>query len=671
LGRVLSAATEPLTVLRTMLTTLVMMLVAPSAAWCAGPALFLVPKVFVSANRGEAAARAAGVLSSTGMTAYFTQRFKASYPDVTDAITDASSRRTFVVSLQISRVSDYEIPKVNGNVERQLAMTGSLYFTNIRTGEVLFTYTTTDYVDQTRGGATQERSAGDVALYSTLSRQLVDDLVTKSAAAFRPFEVNTTARRSYAGLVVLDRGDQAGVRLGDTLTAPDGSEANVVFTELGYSVGAPLIGKPETGVVWSKMSTRTLSNIHKADVNVQLAGNGSDLSGQELEQLFGDALAEKAPISIIPVNPDFAEVANYVRTNSTVSSQNTASRRMPQYFVRLTIGRPITYQLPTNIAYKTVRVANAKVYAELVDGAGRVQLAASGEASIRDEVTEGMGYAPAARAEVAIKNAIVDLAQNMASHISLERADLSIGSVGQGIFSTNDPRGLLRADWNLTVLRDLGRTDGIDSSVMVPSWTAHVTTAAAGQTNAAVDLAVFTGAPAVRPGDLARFEHVGATYGGAAYRACDAGEQLGSRKLAEFDEMALNLFSASNRGKTYFPEFVAETAASLRATGDFDGAVNRSPPRLDLCVEPVNKIDPITETCDSSGQCRTDVSLTVGYRIRRGTEIVKKAALQTTVHTTTYLKATAPADREALIDADVSAASTSLLRAVLQGTQLN
>jgi len=65
------------------------------------------------------------------------------------------------------------------------------------------------------------------------------------------------------------------------------------------------------------------------------------------------------------------------------------------------------------------------------------------------------------------------------------------------------------------------------------------------------------------------------------------------------------------------------------------------------------------------------VSLAVGYRIRRGTEIVKKAALQTTVHTTTYLKTTAPGDREALIDTDVSAASTSLLRAVLQGTQLN
>ena len=185
----------------------------------------------------------------------------------------------------------------------------------------------------------------------------------------------------------------------------------------------------------------------------------------------------------------------------------TAARKLPTYYIRLTVPPPLAWEAPTNISYKTTRNVRAKVYAEVADRSGRVQYAGFGESALTDEVTEGMGYTPEARAEVAVKNAILDLSQKMAAELKLEQVDGQVSAADKNEFVTSDPKGLLKVSADLTVLHEIGRLDRSDT-VYAPIWTAHVIAIAASQARASGDLAVFSGAPGIQTGDLARLERI-------------------------------------------------------------------------------------------------------------------------------------------------------------------
>lgn len=643
-------------------------LIGPGLARAAEPSLYVLPTVFLHAERGDASAAAARALPAGPSGAYFLARFQAAFPGTVGQITDASSRRTFVVSLQIPRVSAYEAPKANGTVDRQFAMTGSVYFTNIVTGEVLFTYTVTDYLEKTSVQSAAGLNQTELSqLYTTLFHDLVDDLVAKAATAFKPFEITATARRSFGDMIVVDKGSAAGVDAGDSFSRADGAEAKAVFVDAAYALVQPELGHGQAGGTWSKFSTATLGDIHKAKTIVKLAANGSGFADETIEQMFADALGEKAALSVIPVNRDYAAVVDAVRTGTDLSREKTAARRLPQYFVRLTVARPITYETPTNIAYKTLRVAQARVYAEVVDRSGRVQFAGFGEDTVKNEVTAGMSYAPQAVAEIAVKNAVIDLVRKMSAQLRLEQADLPVTGVQGGGFTVADQSALLRPSTNLTVLRAIGAVDGIVGPVRAATWSSHVTELASGQATAAGDLPIYSGAPEIRTGDLARLDRLALTRaGGGRLRPCGSSQTLGARKLADFDVMAINQFAAWSETETYLGAFVDGLTGELHDTGEFESAppATAAPPAA--CIEPANRIDFVKETCDQHDLCTTDLTLLVGYVIRRDQQAVQKAALQTTVHSSAYFRSIAPGDRDALIDADLTSAATALLKTVLQ-----
>lgn len=642
---------------------------AASAAASDAPALYVVPEVFLPAAKTEPIEAASQALPAKDMADYFAGKFKAAFPSAVDSMTDASSRRTFVVSLQIERVSSYAIPKATGNVERQVAMTGSLYFTNVRTGEVLFTSTHTAYLDkETRpSGAAAPEGA---ELYAPLYRQLVDELLPKAAAAFKPYQLAVTAKKSFAGLIVLDKGQLAGLGLGDALTAPDGADARTIFVEPNYAVAEVQLGKGQTGGVWSKFASGALSAVHKVDAVVDLGegANQSALADEEVRQLFADSLGEKTPIAVLPVNPDFAEVVNYVRGHTDVSREVTAARKLPAYYVRLTVLAPLTWEAPTNVAYKTVRSVRARVYAEVIDRSGRVQYAGFGENDLNDEVTEGMGYTPEARAEVAIKNAMLDLTRKMESALKLERVDTQIASVEQTAFAAADPKGVLKVSSNLTILHGIGSDAG--QTLYLPSWTAHVTETSSGQARAVGDLAVFSGAPAIRSGDVARLETVGLPVAQTRLGLCGGDGTLGSRKVAGLTRLGEIAFAGKGRANTYARRFVAAEAGKLHDTGDFEDGADRQAAEPELCVQPVDRIEVLGEDCDPRGVCVTRLQLAVGYRILRGGEIVHKAAVQTTVRSEGYLKTMSPETRDRLIDADVLANAEPIFEQVAQQPDL-
>lgn len=657
------------TLLRLSFACLALLMLAPSVASGAAPSLYVIPTIFLHAEGGEAAAAAAHALPNRASGDYFLGRFKAAFPTTVAQITDATSRRTFVVSLQIPRVSAYEIPKANGAVERQFAMTGSLYFTNVATGEVLFTYTTTAYLAKAALQSAGPASEPELSrLYTTLFDGLVDDLVSKAAATFKPLEISATARRVFGNLIIFDKGTSAGVLVGDSFTAVDGAGAKVVFSDLNYALAEPEFGgRAQPGVQWSKYSTGTVSDVRKAKALVKLAVNGSSFPDETIQQMFADALGEKSALSLVPVNRDYSEVVNAVRTGTDLSREKTASRRLPQYFVRLSVAQPISYETPTNIAYKTLRVARARVYAELVDQSGRVQFAGFGEDTIKDEVTAGMSYAPEARAEVVVKNAVVDLVRKMGAQLRLEQTDLPITSAQGGTFEVADMNAVLRLSANLTVLRSIGAVDAIAGPVRIATWTTHVTDLAGAEAKAVGDLPVFLGAPDIKTGDIARLDRVALVQSsGRKLRPCGSSQALGGRKLADYEALAINQFASWPQAETYFGGFVRDLTEELHESGEFESSPTPPSAAQEFCIEPANRIDFVKENCDQRDLCSSDIALLMGYRIRRGQEVVQRSALQTTVHSSAYPRSVAPADRDALIDADLTSASASLLKGALE-----
>jgi hypothetical protein len=585
---------------------------APWAASAAQPLLYPIPVVFLDASRSEMAAEASRLLSAADSGRYFRDRFKASYAASVDQITDATSRRTFVVSLQIPRVSEYIVPKVNGTVERQLAMTGSLYFTNVMTGEVLFTYTATAYLSKTyaqsAGPPPESERAGMVG---DVYRGLVSDLLGKSSAAFKPFEITAKARDHFGALVVLDKGARAGLNVGDALTDPEGGEAKVVFADADYAVAQVQMGaRPSSSGTWSKYSARTLGDVRKAPAVFRVAENGSNFADDTIQQMFADAAGETSALSIVPVNAEYAQVVNTVRQQTDISRDKTATRRLPLYFLRVTVAKPVTYEAPTNIAYKTVRIARARVSAELVDQDGRVQFAGSGEDMIRDEVTAGMGYDPQARQEVAVKNAIAIVTRKLSEQLRLEQADLRIAAVEGGVVRVADELGLLRPGANITVLRDIGPTPGGPGRTYAPTWSGRVAELDAAGAKATLDLPVFAGAPSVRAGDIVRVNRLRTGARNAArLHSCGAGETLGSRSLDGFEAMAMNALAARPEYETYFGDFVTRVSAQLQATGEFEAERAGADTPQELCIEPVNRIDLTAERCDEKLVCVLDLTL--------------------------------------------------------------
>ena len=92
----------------------------------------------------------------------FQGEFRKAFPDAVATVADKDRRFTLVSSLQIARASLYTVDKVDGTVDVLAPVSGSLYFTNAVSGEVLYTVAATYDARATgaRGGSGTGRTEG-------------------------------------------------------------------------------------------------------------------------------------------------------------------------------------------------------------------------------------------------------------------------------------------------------------------------------------------------------------------------------------------------------------------------------------------------------------------------------------------------------------------------------
>ena len=625
----------------------------PSVARAAATALKLYPVkgVFGLANEspGPSSMINQHFLNALGPKelSYFESRFRAAFPASVKVIDGTNKRQTFAVSVQVTRASYYAVAKpAIRAVDVLLPMTASVYFTNILTGEVLFATTLTHVPRGTLSEPLAQPGSRKIGeIYRQSFRELMDDLVATVQKRFNPRLITATAAKRWNDLVVLDVGLDGGVQKEDALEDADGNEVLVLWSAPGYSVARATLGKVQTGKVFSRVSNGTLAELKRPRLLPLIEEWPEGMSREAILQIFGDALGDAAPVSLIPVNRTFSAVRQAVVAKSHIPQ--VRSRALPERFVRLRISKPVSFEVPTDQPYSHRRLTEATAQALVQDVSGRVLYATVAHSRVEDIIVDGMAMDLASRQEVVVKNALVELARKCSLGFRPRLLELPVTSARGDTFEVADPHGLLGRGVNFQVFRTVGRVN--KEALRVPVWEANLIdshdTTARGQTV----LPVAAGEPGPSKGDIVLLQEVDTPLASRRrFGACGHVDNLGSVALPEYEALALNEFAAAYRAPYYAPGLVALVRELVNEGTNFEKPLKLRPPATDFCVEPVYRIDPLPQSC--SGEfCAEVAKVRFTYRIHQGStagEVKAKRGLETTMKATALPIASSATQRE-------------------------
>lgn len=590
--------------------------------------------------------------------AYFEKKFRAAFPEAAKTIDDTNKRRTFAVSLQVARASVFLVPKPPTQVvDVYLPMTASLYFTNVMTGEILFAATRTDVplgsiLDTDVKAEGHPRIRG---LFGRYFHELTDELIDDARKQFNPKTTFAQVRSEWNGLGILDQGERAGVATDDSFVDDQGNELRVVSVGPTYAIARAELGKIVGGGKYSRVSNATMAEIHKPRVLAFIDESPAQLPREALLQLFSDALGAKSPVSLLPVNSTFAEVLKSVATHAEISQDQVRQRELPDLFLRLHVYEPISFNAPTDKAYKSRRITQAIAFAEVQDRSGRVLFAASGRDRVQDEVVNNIAIDAGSRREIVVKNALIDLAKKFATGFQVKRLEVPVVEGSKTEVTLKDDVGALNVGAAVRIFHDIGRIDGIADSVRVPIWEVEIDEAGA-TPHGKLSLPITETSPAPVKGDVIVFEGV-STGRPARVRLgpCGAPEKLGAVDFPGYEPLMQNLFAANSPAPFYASGLATHVSSLLNASCGFKSELPFKEPKTELCVQTVHRIDSGEQACSDEG-CADKLSVRLTYRIKKGAagEVVTKHGLEAQVKGTTLPTATLAPDRAASIRADLT-----------------
>lgn len=608
---------------------------------------------------------------AAGGGAYFQDEFRKAFPDAVANVADKDRRFTLVGSVQVARASSYTVDKVDGTTDVLAPVSGSLYFTNAVSGEVLYTVAATYYARATvaRGGLDAARRQ---AMFQEAWQGLVAELLARARTQFKPRTVAATVKRAWNGLYLLDRGQDGGLAKGDLLSDAEGNTLEVVHAAPAYAVGAPSLGKIATGAAFAKETNADLNELKRPRVMVLVdAGPEGAVAGIPAEivgQLFTDQLGAKAPLSVVQVNPLFSQVLETAFSSTALSNEHRGKRELPDYFLRLAVPESRSFELPSSLKNRSVRSYRTLATAELVDRSGRVIFATRGLDRSDDEVVAGMALDEASRREVSLKNALLDLAARIGKELKFEQSALALESTAP--LRLQDRDGMLAPGAQLTLFRNIGRVDGIAGEVRMPFLDAAVdgVDGGAAQLGAGLPLTNTALAPAV--GDLALVDSVNGVKAATRRRfaACGPAEQLGAVALPAFGELAYNSFANGYRAPYYSPAVFARVQALVGPEMRFKSRLAASGAPADYCAQAVYRIDPGPARCGGEPRvCQDSATVRITWRLRQGEQVVARSGLETTVTGAGYLDGTPAAARKNAFDSDLLDAAGKLAGDIAAG----
>ncbi|CAN0623629.1 conserved exported protein of unknown function [Burkholderia multivorans] len=558
------------------------------------------------------------------------QQAQAHFPSLTATIDSKNRLRTLALSVQVTRVSRYQIDKTDGTTDIYLPITLSAYFSNPMTGEVLqsFSQTRYDVLTVSRSLQPQDVAAKVGAAYRSGFAALLDKILTSAASQFNPYVVDARVADTWKGFVILDKGYQSGIGKGDVMDDGD-AEIRVEYAGQNYAVGVPVLGTPKDGAVFSRASTMALSDVKKPRVLSLVSDGNPDLPNAVSTQLFTDKLGSNAPFATLPLNANFSQVQASIDSHTGIGHDVSGKRALPDYFIRMVLPEAQHYVLPTNLGYKTQQSVQAWAFAELLSRNGRVLYSADVNARIDDTVTSGSGFSVESRKEVVLKNALNDLAERFSKEVRFKPMTLKVADVSSDTIQVEDPGMNLQPGDPIRVYHSAGRPGGIPEDVLVPAWDATVASRDGNKVTASLLALPIAGKPP-KPssGDVVLVDGVTNAGTGTQRNAfCPAEKsQIGSVALAHFNALA---YASAARAPVVMvnPALADLVKGKVGGQSGFAKDLELRPAAYDHCIEALYRIDQKEQKCDGSA-CAGVYTVRLGYRQKAGGNVVNQAILE-------------------------------------------
>lgn len=558
----------------------------------------------------------------------FSQVFRAHFKNAADTIDAKNKYSTFVAYLQVPRVSRYVVKKSESLVDLYMPTTMTIAFTNMVTGEVLYTYTYTHYAKFSTTAADLDGQSQELAkLYRETFDELLESIVSSAKVNFNPRSIEATIRKEWKGLFVLDKGTLAGIVKGDTLSDPEGQMLSIIHAEEEFSVGQPLMGEPKSNAVFAKFANEDIAEIKKP--KVMLLKNSGASSGQVssakdamVYQLFINALGKKASFSLLSLDRSFFDVQRAVFETTRLERRLGNQRTPPEYFLSLFIQGPFYKIMPTNKADVSIDEYTVRACGDFTDAGGQIVYSRCADEVITDQIVGDSRFPRLAREEIAVKNVLVKLADDFSSNVRFKNQILSIKDVVNGTVSIDDvPRSL--ADGVLvTAYHSLGKVDGIPGDVRVPVETLQVTDAANPRVQAASLMKTNEQVPATTEGDQIVLQAMQSQNGERAKRNIAMCKTPGSGAQEDLRKLFSYAVAEGMPYPFYETSSLQEFLPTLTQYGfrEWKGTLKTD---SELCIEPVIRIESQPGE-DSSVKC----NLVTGIKLHKNEAVIWKKGMQ-------------------------------------------
>ncbi len=552
---------------------------------------------------------------------------------VIDTVTKNNKFRTYAVSLQVTRADQYSVDKEDGTTDIYLPLGINIFFTNIFTGEVLYSASKTIYTNltETQDNYRSRKSSGRIqAAYQKNLKEVLTAVLTEASEKFNPLQISARVVGDWNGYLILDRGVDSGIAAGQEMIKESGEGTRILYSGKTYSVGgSPDLGEIKKGDMVSFFSTASASDVKKPRVLIIDADSPSDISGRYASTQFAEELGAKASFTIIPVNPSFSEVLRDVASNQGLKQDEvTQNRELPNYFLRLKILKPVVYELVSNQSFGKQRVFEGTAFAELLDKTGRVLYATEVHEEIRDTiVSNGMAFDLRDRQKILYGNLLKTLSEKFIKDVRFSRNELSIQKVTDEAVVIKDQAGLLAINQNARVMHKLGKYGDIQEAILVPTWDLNVVERTESTATLQRDLPTQGKGLAIETNgdDLVVVESSSGknSQSRLSFSLCVESQDIGTIKIQELKDIAYFAIGEALQQPFFGGDYpVSANSKGLAAeTASFDKygfkksdkpAAVTIPP---YCLSPLIKVTETSRKCAGEGSCDVKLNIIAGIQI--------------------------------------------------------
>ena len=570
-------------------------------------------------------------------------------------LSSSTAGKTFAVSFHVTRASSYLVDKGNGNSDLVASVTASLYFTNVLTGEIL-----TNITDTVVGRAVisnkSQISFEKATLFTEQLNKVMAVLVDDAARNFNPVVVDIKITDKVGSLLILDSGYLKGVQVGDMLNDSVGQLIKVVYAGENYAVAQiELADNAGIGAVFKKYMSHASDGKVKPRTVVLVEALPEKFSKEYISQMFSDALGSRAPLSMIQVNPGFSSLLQTVIQQASLSLHDTARRVTPDLFIRLRVAEPIIYEAGTNLDFKTVRHYETLAFADVVDTSGRVNFSAIGKDVINDEITRNIGPGITERREVSVKNALTDLANQMAKISDLRRDHTDVRSgVNGDIYVSGSGKNFSLMEKGIILRKTKVKLENTTQQVWLPIAEASVDAVEdPNQQRLGLLYSFDANSEKLNAGDVFEVQRLGATPRSMqTYVICGPFESLGTVVTPSLEDLANHALGAKMPGMLYVPTVIEIGNNLIGPLTGFSRKVKWTMPHPSMCVQPVERVTAGEDVC--TAQCERPITARYTLRVKSGIDIVSRTGLEVKFHSTGfYTQNTKPDQLKQLINADL------------------